>query len=225
MERETNIDWLIGLVGALASLAAVAALSFNFFQTEPIHSLRISAARDIYTVVLLLLVGVVVGELAHRAQSALDAYRSGHSEVAILHATALQCRTATSANAAILPAVTAVGRLMTAEAVTFERADDLTDHTTADPATQRVINRDGTTGGIPYRVLPEGYDLGPETVWVEVAGTAGVHGHIVVPPTAGAGVGLDRRLGAITIASQLAMAPYRLDRPGVATPRSSVVTG
>ena len=44
--------------------AAVAAISFNFFHTQPYLTLRIKEGQDIVTVLLLLVVGLVVGELA-----------------------------------------------------------------------------------------------------------------------------------------------------------------
>lgn len=47
-----------------AVTAAVAALSFNFFFTEPYLSLRVHSGRDVITVVLLVVVGVAVGSLA-----------------------------------------------------------------------------------------------------------------------------------------------------------------
>ncbi|MFZ4518557.1 MAG: DUF4118 domain-containing protein [Microthrixaceae bacterium] len=47
--------------------AAVAALSFNFFTTEPVHTLRIEDAGDLLSFVLLLAGGLAVGQLAHVA--------------------------------------------------------------------------------------------------------------------------------------------------------------
>ena len=42
----------------------VSALSFNYFQTEPYYTLRISDRDDIVSAVLLLVVGLAVGEIA-----------------------------------------------------------------------------------------------------------------------------------------------------------------
>src|SRR4051794_32581696 len=49
-----------------ASTGVAAALAYNFFHTEPRHSLRIDHPRDVLTVVLLAVIGLVVGELARR---------------------------------------------------------------------------------------------------------------------------------------------------------------
>ena len=56
-----------GRIAGLAT-ALAAALSFDYFHTVPYNTLRINSARDIETVVLLLLVGAVVGELAQRRE-------------------------------------------------------------------------------------------------------------------------------------------------------------
>jgi K+-sensing histidine kinase KdpD len=54
-----------------AVLAAVcAAVGFNLFHTEPYLSLRITSGDDVETAVLLLVVGLIVGELALRGRRA-----------------------------------------------------------------------------------------------------------------------------------------------------------
>jgi hypothetical protein len=50
------------LAGGVTGL--VAAMAFNFLHTEPYLSLRIHAGRDVFTVVLLVVVGLIVGQLA-----------------------------------------------------------------------------------------------------------------------------------------------------------------
>ena len=52
--------------GRLAGFTAavVAAISFNFFHTQPYLTLRVKEGQDVVTVLLLLVVGLVVGELA-----------------------------------------------------------------------------------------------------------------------------------------------------------------
>ena len=50
------------MVGAVAALTA--AFAFDFFHTRPYYSLRIDRAADIETAALLLVVGVVMGELS-----------------------------------------------------------------------------------------------------------------------------------------------------------------
>jgi len=58
----------------------VAALAFNFFHTQPYYSLRISDRSDITTTVLLVVVGLAVGEIAvlsHRHEVVADEHATG----------------------------------------------------------------------------------------------------------------------------------------------------
>ena len=50
--------------------ALSAAASFNFFHTQPYYSLRIESGDDVETALLLLLVGIAVGEIALRGRRA-----------------------------------------------------------------------------------------------------------------------------------------------------------
>jgi hypothetical protein len=54
------------IAGRSAGLATAvtAALAYNFFHTQPYYSLRISSGRDVGTVVLLVIVGVIVSEMS-----------------------------------------------------------------------------------------------------------------------------------------------------------------
>src|SRR5215213_566664 len=56
------VDWLAGITTSIA-----AALSLNYFHTEPFHTLRVTDERDVVSIVLLALLGVAV--------SAVSAYR------------------------------------------------------------------------------------------------------------------------------------------------------
>ncbi|MBI5088981.1 MAG: DUF4118 domain-containing protein, partial [Actinobacteria bacterium] len=53
------------LIGRLAGLAtaAVAAISFNFFHTQPYHSLRVHRSSDVVIIALLAALGVVVSDI------------------------------------------------------------------------------------------------------------------------------------------------------------------
>lgn len=49
------IDWLAGITTSVAS-----ALALNYFHTEPIHTLRVTDARDVFSIILLGLLGLAV---------------------------------------------------------------------------------------------------------------------------------------------------------------------
>ena len=66
------------LAGAMT--AAAACLSFNFFHTRPLYTLRVHSDNDIWTIVLLFVIGLAVGELAVFARTSrtrADIDRSG----------------------------------------------------------------------------------------------------------------------------------------------------
>ena len=76
--RPSNVSLVLVLVVVIAAVlggriggataAFVSALSFDFFLTRPYYSFTIDARDDIETAVLLLVVGLVVGELVVRTR-------------------------------------------------------------------------------------------------------------------------------------------------------------
>jgi K+-sensing histidine kinase KdpD len=69
------------LAGGLAGV--VAALSFNFFHTQPYHSLRIHSARDVTIVALLAGLGIVVSDIsAWRRRKETIAFRHDEATAA-----------------------------------------------------------------------------------------------------------------------------------------------
>jgi hypothetical protein len=69
--------------GAVAAVSA--ALAFDFFQTRPYYSLRVDSAQDIETVLLLLLVGLAIGDLVTRRRRDRAAAASSGAEIQRLH--------------------------------------------------------------------------------------------------------------------------------------------
>jgi hypothetical protein len=67
------------LGGAVAALTA--ALSFDFFFTRPYSSFRIDTREDVETTMLLLVVGLVAGELVTRARRSREVARTSRREV------------------------------------------------------------------------------------------------------------------------------------------------
>lgn len=71
----------VGGGGAGALAAAMSALSYDFFFTEPYLRLTISSQDDVETTALLLVVGVAVGSLASRLRREHEAVQQGRSEL------------------------------------------------------------------------------------------------------------------------------------------------
>ena len=70
---------------AAATCAVVSALSFDFFLTRPYYSFRITRHQDLITEILLLVVGLAVGELAARGRRHREEAWQGRHQVAQLH--------------------------------------------------------------------------------------------------------------------------------------------
>ncbi|HEX7442448.1 MAG TPA: DUF4118 domain-containing protein, partial [Acidimicrobiales bacterium] len=67
---------------AAALSALVSAVAFDFFLTRPYYSLRITRTSDLITEILLLVVGLAVGELAARGRHHRRAASTGREQVA-----------------------------------------------------------------------------------------------------------------------------------------------
>jgi hypothetical protein len=72
------VDWLAGITTSVA-----AALALNYFHTEPIHTLRVTDARDMWSIALLGLLGFAVSAAtAFRVRRTVRIIRAGDAAVA-----------------------------------------------------------------------------------------------------------------------------------------------
>ncbi|MGZ8751917.1 MAG: DUF4118 domain-containing protein, partial [Acidimicrobiia bacterium] len=69
--------------GAIAAVMSV--ISYDFFLTEPYLSFRIESADDIETTILLLVIGLVVGQLVTIGRRRGRAAEEAHEEITRLH--------------------------------------------------------------------------------------------------------------------------------------------
>src|SRR4051794_39084526 len=69
--------------GVLSALAA--AMAFDFFHTQPYGTLKIANKDDIITTIILLLVGLVIGEVATWSQHLSDRLRDDRNEIKRMH--------------------------------------------------------------------------------------------------------------------------------------------
>ncbi|HEX3980324.1 MAG TPA: DUF4118 domain-containing protein, partial [Acidimicrobiales bacterium] len=102
LDTADNALFLVVVIVAVASTgrrmaafvcALAAALSFDFFLTRPYNSFRISGHQDLITEVLLLVVGVAVGELAARGRNYRRDAIESRQTVALLHSVGEQAAT------------------------------------------------------------------------------------------------------------------------------------
>jgi hypothetical protein len=183
---------------AAAVAAIVSALSFDYFLTRPYLSFRIERRTDLITEILLLVVGLIVGELAARGRTHRDAAWQGHHQLALLHSVTELAASGQDPQVVVAAAIEDLRELL------FLRDCSFTSH---DP------------GGVTARVLPTGEvavgrdvwstgDLGLPTHCVDlpVRGGGWLLGHFLLTPTPGKPVPHGRLLVAVTVADQVGAA-------------------
>jgi K+-sensing histidine kinase KdpD len=184
--------------GRLAGItaAAVAAISFNFFHTQPYLTLRIKEGQDVVTVILLLVVGLVVGELAilrRRTQTEAVTQASGahvlEGVVALLAADA----TVDETWAAVRDAVQQALGVHSARFIPGADAGDIP-----------LLTRSGRVVPALSRWTGQGFQL-PEQIAVPVVAQDRVLGHLAIASTPGRSVSVDERRVAVALADLLAV--------------------
>ena len=101
-----------GLLAAVAS-----ALAFNFYFTQPVHTLRISSPQDVATVALLFLVALVTSQLAARMRAGAQAAEKSASRNATIAGLARRLLSCSSDEQIATIACRELGRLFESNAV------------------------------------------------------------------------------------------------------------
>lgn len=188
----------------LAALGAAisAAASFDFFLTQPYESFRITRTADLVTEVLLLVVGVSVGELAARRRQALHRVDQSTDELEHLRALARMLAAGERSDPVIEYACTQLQTMLFLVACEFVR------HESGPIAAQITESGEVVLGRAKW---PTG-ELGLPTkhVYLPVRSHGAVHGYFVLTPSSGHPVPRSRLIAAVTIAD-LVGSGVRLD--------------
>ena len=185
--------------GRLAGVTAavVAALSFNFFHTQPYLTLRIRDQEDVITVVLLLIVGVAVGELSlWRRRSRVEA---------VVQAAGAHLLETVVADVAADSPIEETWRHVEEALVTELGARSVRFSPGAGAADLPLLTRSGRVVPSLSRWTGDGFEL-PELLSIPVVSGEGVLGHLEVEGSPGRGVSLDERRVALALADALAIA-------------------
>jgi hypothetical protein len=203
-----------GRRAAAAVAALVSALSFDFFLTRPYYSLRITRHQDLITELLLLVVGLAVGELAARGRRHRDAAGEGRHQLALLHSVTELAATGQDPELVVASAAVELQELLQLRDCRF---------TWHDPkgATAKVTpGGELTIGGESWSTE----DLGLPTRAVDLPVRSGgwLLGHFLLTPSPGVPISHERLLVAVTIADQvgsaLAADDFGAPVPGGGTP-------
>jgi K+-sensing histidine kinase KdpD len=207
-----NANIALGLVVVVVAVATMghrvatvvsavsAAVWFDFFQTRPYYSFSIRTHDDVVTAVLLLVVGVVVGELAIRTRRHLDEARTGSGDISHLHVIAETVADGEGSAVAVASVADELRRLFDLQACTFEASpfEELTKIARFERSGNVVF------GGLNWGVGTMG--LPGKQVELVVSGYGQTFGRFLLTPTPGHPVSFDRRIVAIALADQVAAA-------------------
>ena len=193
---------LFVLVGAVIGgrragflVAVVAAMSFDFLHTRPYGSLKISDGKDVLTLVLLIAVGMIIGEIALRADRIRDAGTRRWTGVGRIHRVAQLAADGQAAEDVILAVTAELTDTLHLQNCWFERAPYL--------GALDTIEETGSLTTHEYRYTREGFELSREGVEIPVRSGDHVIGRFVLIPTPGVGITKDDRLVARALADQV----------------------
>jgi K+-sensing histidine kinase KdpD len=193
------------LAGIVAAISA--ALGFDFFHTRPFESLNITRRADVETAVLLLVVGLIVGQLATRSQRHRGNALESSADIARIHAVA----ELVAAGAAPEDVILAVRN----ELVDLLSLRDCRFTTTFDdrPRPRLEANGEVMMGALQWGVSTMG--LPGKEIDLVVHGRGRPHGRFVLVPTPGLVVSWDRRVVAVALADQVGAALAATDVSGL----------
>jgi K+-sensing histidine kinase KdpD len=189
--------------GAVTSI--VSALAFNYFQTEPFYTLRISDRDDIVSAVLLLVVGLAVGEiavLARRRQVVAVEHVTGARQLERVTALLAQGASEDEVWEAVRDGIVAELGLKSCH---FEPGGGLR-HLPR-------IERDGRLLEGEKHFTGSGFALPSEGVEILVERGGAAVGRLVLEPSVGRAVSRDQRRVAVALADSFAVVVGRSGAP------------
>ena len=195
---------LVVVVVAVATLgrrfaAAVAAISaaawFDFFHTRPHYSFTINAHDDLVTACVLLVVGLIVGELAIRSRRHLAAAVDGSTDIARIHAVAELAASGEEPDFVIMAVAGELTQILALRDCRYEPYSPFDK-----PSARIERNGEVTLGQFRWGVDTMGLPTKQVELLVEARGHA--VGRFILTPTPGEPIPFDKRLVAIALADQ-----------------------
>ncbi|MDQ6797117.1 MAG: PAS domain-containing sensor histidine kinase [Actinomycetota bacterium] len=178
--------------------AAVAAISFDFFHTQPYNSLKIASSDDLQTTLILLAIGIVVGEIGAWARRGREAMKQDRTEIWRIHRVAEAVARGDSVDDVTLSVAAEISAALTLSDCRFEPSRS--------GGSRASLQRDGRVVGAGHAYGRGGVELPPEGVELTVLGRGRQFGHLVLMPAPGVVLSLERRMIAVALADQLGQA-------------------
>jgi uncharacterized protein YjeT (DUF2065 family) len=188
----------IGIRGAALVAAVMSGLSFDYFCTVPYLTLRMSRSEDMMTTLLLVVVGLIVGQLAALGRRARAQAREGSDRLRRIHG--LSERIATGSDSAFL--ISAVASEL--RDLLFLQECRFTDRPCGDVMAR--ISGDGSVAIGTLLWQPERFGLPTRQVELPVRSAGLPVGSFILTPSPAVPVDLERRLVAVALADELGAA-------------------
>lgn len=205
----TNLALILVVVVVLATMAGgrgpgllaavVTTMSYDFFLTRPYLSLTIDSADDIETSLILLVIGLLVGQMVVSARRNRQAAVRGADEVERLHRVAEQAASGAPLDELVRSIEAELTGLLTLRACRFERPPFGSTLPRLEPS--GVI-----TGVHSRRFAGEEFTLPAEGVELIVLGRGRELGRFVLTPDPNEGASLEERVVAVALSDQLGAA-------------------
>jgi len=186
--------------GALG--AVVAALSFDFFLTRPYLTLRIDSEADVETTIVLLAIGLLVGQIVVLARRHRREVERAADEIGRLRRVAEQAASGASTDDLVLSVEAELIGLLGLRDCAFQREEP--------SETLPRIERSGAIATTARRLGTGGeFALPAEGVELPVLGGGRTLGRFVLHPDLDRGASLDARVVAVALADQFGAALAR----------------
>jgi hypothetical protein len=182
-----------------AVTAVVATMAFDFFHTKPYLSLNIESADDLETTLLLLVIGLLVGQLALVGWRRRADATEGRGEVERLYRVAEQAAGGDATEDLIVAVRAELSDLLSLADCTYQPGPTA-------PELPALSPRGWVDVGPVHRSTDEGPLLPESGFAIPMRSRGLVVGHMVCVPLAGSGVPFERRRVAVALADCLAMA-------------------
>jgi Domain of unknown function (DUF4118) len=217
----TNLALILVVVVVLAAIAGgrgpgvvaavVAMLSFDFFLTRPYLTMNIESTDDLETAIILLVIGLIVGQLVTVARRSRGAAARGADEVARLHRVAELAAQGASLDELTASVESELMALLELETCRFERP-------VGDHALPRLERGGAVVGGGARKLVGQDFALPESGVELPVLGRGKLFGRVVMIPKREQGVSVEERIVAVALADQLGAALAASEGQGSETP-------
>ncbi len=195
---------IVGGRGAGALAAVTATLSFDFFLTRPYLSMRIDSADDMETMLVLLAVGLLVGQVASRGRRSRRRREEAVEAIARVHRAGEQV--------ALGHGVDDVVRVVRVELIQLLRLQDCWLEFPPFTWVAPRLERGGTIDATEHGWGPDGFALSADGIQLPVLTRGREVARLVLIGDPSSPVGIEERVVAVALADQLGSA-LALARP------------